>query len=106
MIDPLIEVVLEHQALQACREAVDTPIEARRKIAGLLNDTHDYKWTVDSTGSVDISPENCYLERFTQFEAQIKAADSEALSALVQLELGIFRNTDDFPEEDVLKSKL
>jgi hypothetical protein len=84
----------------------DTPIEARRKIAGLLNDTHDYKWTVDSTGSVDISPENCYLERFTQFEAQIKAADSEALSALVQLELGIFRNTDDFPEEDVLKSKL
>lgn len=85
---------------------IDTPIEVRRRIATLLNDTHSYKWTVDSTGTMDISPENCYLERFTQFEAQIKNADSEALSALVQLELGIFRDTDKFPEENLLKSKL
>ena len=61
-----------------------------RRIATLLNDTHSYKWTVDSTGAMDISPENCYLERFTQFEAQTKNADSEALSALVQLELAYF----------------
>ena len=89
----------------------ETPIETRREIASLLNDTHDYKWTLDVNGKVDISPENCYLERFTQFEAQAKVADSEALSALVQLELGIFEDPDKMkPSEDklnnTLKSKL
>ncbi len=88
----------------------DTPIETRREIATLLNDTHDYKWTV-TNGNVDISPANCYLERFTQFEAQTKVADSEALSALVQLELGIFEDPDNMkPSEEklaeTLKSKL
>jgi len=89
----------------------ETPIETRREIATLLNDTHDYKWTVDMDGNVDISPENCYLERFNQFEAQTKVADSEALSALVQLELGIFEDPDNMkPSEEklneTLKSKL
>ena len=32
----------------------ETPIETRREIATLLNDTHDYKWTVDMDGNVDI----------------------------------------------------
>ena len=81
----------------------ETPIEVRRHVAALLNDTHDYKWTVNKwTGEVDISPEHCYNERFTQFEAQAKNADSEALSALVQLELGIFVNEDEAPDEAVL----
>ena len=85
----------------------DTPIEIRRHIAALLNDTHDYKWTVDKwTGEVDISPEHCYNERFTQFEAQAKNADSEALSALVQLELGIFVNEEEKPDEDVLNKAI
>jgi hypothetical protein len=54
----------------------------------LLNATHDYKWTVDGDGAMDISAEVCHLQRFTQFEAQAKNADSEALTALVRIELG------------------
>jgi len=85
----------------------ETPIEVRREIAALLNDTHDYKWTVDPcTGEVDISPEHCYNERYTQFEAQAKNADSEALSALVQLELGTFINEDAVPDEAVLNKAI
>lgn len=95
------------EGVQAIVLRQDTPIEVRREIATLLNDTHDYKWTVDPiTGEVDISPENCYNERYTQFEAQAKNADSEALSALVQLELGIFVNEDKKPDEEVLKKAI
>jgi len=67
---------------------IDTPIEARRRVAHLLNACHDYKWTVDHAGSMDISPESCSIARFTQFEAMSKVVDSEALTALVRLELG------------------
>ena len=78
----------------------ETPIEIRRRIAKLLNDTHFYKWTVlEEDGSMDISPQSCYLERFNQFEAQAKVADAEALSALVQLEMGTFHQQDDEDEE-------
>ena len=100
------------QALDEGVEAIvlrqETPIEVRRRVATLLNDTHDYKWTVvtdpyaDNYEEIDISPEHCYNERFTQFEAQAKVADSEALSALVQLELGIFSNDEEQPDEDLL----
>ena len=66
----------------------DTDIEDRRRIAYLLNATHEYKWSLDKFGQVDISPEACYLERFSNFEAMTKHADSEALTELVRLELG------------------
>ena len=100
--DEKLWVALE-EGVQAIVLRQETPIEVRRHIAALLNDTHDYKWTVDPyTGEVDVSPEVCYNERYTQFEAQAKNADSEALSALVQLELGIFVNEDRQPDEDVL----
>ena len=97
---------LEH-GVQSIVLRQETPIEVRREIAALLNDTHDYKWTVDPyTGEVDISPEHCYNERYTQFEAQAKNADSEALSALVQLELGTFINEDAVPDEAVLNKAI
>ena len=51
------------------------------RLAHLLNATHDYKWTVDAQGAVDISPEACSNAKFTQFEAMSKVVDSEALTA-------------------------
>ena len=52
------------------REGMD--IDDRRRLADLLNATHEYKWAVDLFGEVDISPEACYLERFNNFEAMSK----------------------------------
>lgn len=66
----------------------DTNIEDRRRISYLLNATHEYKWAVEANGEINISPEACYLERFSNFEAMAKNADSEALTELVRLELG------------------
>jgi len=65
----------------------DIPIELRRRVASLLNSTHEYKWAVDCAGVMDISPENCTMERFTQFEALSKVLDREALGKLVRLQL-------------------
>jgi hypothetical protein len=66
----------------------ETDIDDRRRIAFLLNATHEYKWSVDAEGQIDISPAACYLERFSNFEAMSKHADSEALTELVRIELG------------------
>ena len=66
----------------------DMDIEDRRRVAHLLNATHEYKWGVDLFGAVDIRPEVCYLEKFSNFEAMSKVADSEELTELVRMELG------------------
>eukprot|EP00946_MAST-07B_sp_MAST-7B-sp1_P002186 g2186.t1 len=70
----------------------DTDIEDRRRIAFLLNATHQYKWSLDKFGQVDISPEASYLQQFSNFEAMSKHADSEELTELVRLELGYGMN--------------
>ena len=81
----------------ALKKAVDEGVEsiilrsemtmaARRELAHLLNKTHDMYWTVDRDGKVDIS--NVEAKNFSQFEAYSKVLDSEALTALVRLELG------------------
>jgi hypothetical protein len=68
---------------------VDTPLEDRRRVAFLLNATHEYKWAVDASGALDISPQNCSLEHFTNFEAMSKTLDREALGNLISQELGV-----------------
>ena len=67
----------------------DTPIEVRRELGHLLNANHEYKWTVDQQGVVDITAQSCELHRFTNFEALSKLLDNEALGQLVNLELGV-----------------
>jgi hypothetical protein len=67
----------------------DIPLEDRRQIAFLLNATHEYKWTVDASGAVDISPRNCTLQHFSNFEATSKTLDREALGYLISQELGV-----------------
>lgn len=85
--DAALRDAVEHGVLAiVLRE--DTDIDDRRRIAFLLNATHEYKWSLDADGQVDISPEACYLERFSNFEAMSKHADSEELTELVRIELG------------------
>ena len=55
---------------------------------------------------VGTAAENTYDAIKYSVEAQAKNADSEALSALVQLELGIFVNEDKKPDEEVLKKAI
>jgi hypothetical protein len=64
------------------------PMLERRRMAILLNKTHDYKWGLDGAGQVDIRPESCENARYTLFEAKSKVVDSGALSLMVRLELG------------------
>ena len=71
----------------------EMPISDRRRLALLLNKTHDYKWTVDDKGAMDIRPEVCHNARHTLFEARSKVMDSGDLTLMVRLELG--RTTDD-----------
>lgn len=93
------------KGVQAIVLRTDTPIEVRRRISALLNSTHDYKWTLDQqTGEMDIRPEACSNARFTHFEAACKVADSEALTALVRMELGA--GMDDRTTPTDLASKL
>lgn len=74
--------------------SAQTSMEDRRTIAILLNDTHDYKWTVDKNGQMDIRPESCYTHNFSQFEALSKSLDSEALTGLIRLQLGYDKEDD------------
>ena len=57
-------------------------------MAALLNDVHDYCWGVDGKGNVIIEGKGCGYLKFSQFEALSKSLDSEALTALVRMELG------------------
>ena len=103
---PAADVALKHAVVNGVESIIlrtETPVNVRRRIAKLLNAAHDYKWTLNAGGEMDISISQCYYERFNQFEAQAKVSDSEALGALVQLELGIFNEDDD---EEPLRGKL
>jgi len=73
----------------------ETPVETRREISKLLNDTHDYKWTVDAKGEIDVTAASCSLHRYTNFEALSKGLDNEALTQLVRLELGVAKEMDE-----------
>ena len=73
----------------------DTPIEVRREVSWLLNQTHDYKWAVDAAGTMDIDPEHCALHRYSNFEALSKTLDNESLTLLVRLELGVAKELDE-----------
>jgi len=78
-----------HQGVQSIVLRSETPVQDRCQIALLLNKTHDYKWSVDASGAMDVRPEACENARHTLFEAQSKHLDSGWLTLQVRLELGL-----------------
>ena len=97
------------QALRVGVECIvlrsEMPVSARRRLALLLNSTHDYKWGVDSRGAVDMRGVACENARYTQFEAISKILDSEALTGLVRLELGLKTSDDRSPIPDAANGR-
>ena len=81
------------QGVQSIVLRAEMPMLERRRLAILLNKTHDYKWGLDRDGQVDMRPEACENARYTQFEARTKVVDSGDLTLMVRLELG--RKTSD-----------
>jgi len=77
------------QGVQSIVLRPDIPVADRRRLAILLNSTHDYKWGVDASGAVDVRPEACANARYTLFEAETKFIDAGLLSLRVRLELGL-----------------
>ena len=75
----------------------DTPEADRKFISEVLNRTHDYAFRVDpSTGVVSVSPltrgessESHPGRKLSMFEALSKSLDSEELSSLVRIKLGV-----------------
>lgn len=86
--DPLLTSAVE-DGVDCIVMRTNIPVDVRAELADLLNATHDYKWTTDAQGQVDIRWDNKGEQRITQFEALSKVLDSEALTALVRLELGL-----------------
>jgi len=77
------------QGVQSIVLRPDIPVADRRRLAILLNSTHDYKWGVDASGAVYVRPEACANARYTLFEAETKFIDAGLLSLRVRLELGL-----------------
>jgi len=86
------DVALRNAVEEGVRSIVLRPgiaLRDRETISKLLNSKREYKWNVNSDGSLDITDAKEDKSQCKQFEAMSKVLDSVELNCLVRAELGV-----------------